>query len=264
VLAVKATLIPDRLTPCEPLEVARAFRSALETVTGVTPSNAHLALLVAHSALESGRWKSMHCWNFGNVKASANYEWLYCQFRCNEVIGGKVVWFDPPHPQCNFRAFTNIDAGALDHIRFLSGLKRYQLAWNAAKSGDPSRFVSALKAAGYFTASVEPYRKAVVSLFNEHLRLLSGSGETPASQHDTEPQMPAVTHPTLRLGSVGPDVEALQGLLNRYQAAGLVTDGKMGPKTVRALQTFQRDRSLDADGVCGPRTWAELGLVDGS
>ena len=170
--AVKATLIPDKLTPCSALQVAKAFRGAMETLEGATPRTIRLAVLVAQSALETGRWRSVHCWNFGNVKAGPDYEWLYTQFRCNEVINGKAVWFDPPHPQCNFRAFTSIDSGALDHIRFLSSSKRYASAWEAARKGDPAEFVHALKASGYFTADEGPYLKAVVALFNEYSRLL--------------------------------------------------------------------------------------------
>jgi flagellum-specific peptidoglycan hydrolase FlgJ len=168
--------------------VLRAFRSALETLTGKTPSNAQLSVLVAQSALETGRWRSIHCWNFGNVKAGPDYEWLYCQFRCNEVIAGKVEWFDPPHPQCNFRAFTNIDTGALAHLRFLSGLKRYAGAWKAAEQGDPAAFVHALKLAGYFTADETPYRRAVVPLFNEYMRMLA------SEPSDTEPSPPPDEH----------------------------------------------------------------------
>src|SRR6185436_11456761 len=178
---MKATLIPDRITPCTPLEVARVFRSALEAVTGKMTTNAHIAVLVAQSALETGRWKSIHCWNFGNVKASQTYEWLYTQYRCNEVINGKVQWFDPPHPQCNFRAFTDIEAGALDHIRLLSQSKRYVGAWHAAEQGNPAAFVHALKQAGYFTADEAPYLHAVTSLFREYLRLLADP------ERDTEP-----------------------------------------------------------------------------
>lgn len=252
---MKGALIPDKLTPCEPMQVARAFRAALETVTGVTPSNAHLAILVGHSALETGRWKSIHCWNFGNVKASATYEWFYTQYRCNEVINGKLEWFDPPHPQCNFRAFTSIDAGALDHIRFLSQSKRYAAAWEAAKSGDPARFVTALKAAGYFTADEGPYKRAVVSLFNEYLRMLSGSGEMPT--HDTEPTLPAVPRRTLRWSMNGEDVRELQSLLNQSGHA-LACDGNFGRITEAAVKSFQRRAGLEVDGVVGAATWKAL------
>lgn len=190
---MKATLVPDELTPLDAKNVARAFRSAYETVCGVSPTKECLALLVAQSALETGRWKSIHCFNFGNVKASPDYYGFYCQFRCNEVINGKVQWFDPPHPQCNFRAFQSAESGALDHIRFLATRKRYAYAWQVAQAGTPLAFVEALKAAGYFTADAGPYARAVVSLWKEYLGMLERMGE----EHDTEPPPPPDDEPSL-------------------------------------------------------------------
>ena len=35
-------------------------------------------------------------------------------------------------------------------------------------------------------------------------------------------------------------------------------DGKMGPKTKKAIMDFQKANGLKADGKVGPRTWAEL------
>ncbi|MBM3250308.1 MAG: peptidoglycan-binding protein [Candidatus Omnitrophica bacterium] len=35
-------------------------------------------------------------------------------------------------------------------------------------------------------------------------------------------------------------------------------DGKMGPKTKKAVQEFQSANGLDADGKVGPKTWAAL------
>ncbi len=77
---------------------------------------------------------------------------------------------------------------------------------------------------------------------------------------DTEPPAPPseLPRPTLRLGSTGPAVVELQNRLNRYMNAGLVADGAFGPKTSRAVQTYQRDKNLDADGVVGAKTWAAL------
>lgn len=178
---MRATLIPDLLTPCTALEFIRAVRGGLETLLGKAPSDAFVAILTAQCALESGRWKSMHRNNCGNIKASESYEYLYCQFRCNEVIHGKVEWFDPPHPQCNFRAFYDLETGVIDYLRFLMGRKRYSKAWLAAMAGDPVAFVHELKSAGYFTASEAPYLRAVVSLFNEYLRLMR------EPSRDTEP-----------------------------------------------------------------------------
>ena len=45
------------------------------------------------------------------------------------------------------------------------------------------------------------------------------------------------------------------------KAAGFYTDnvdGKMGPKTKRAIIEFQKARGLKADGKVGAKTWAEL------
>src|SRR5512146_3344455 len=117
---MRATLVPDLLTRVDAPTYLRAIRSGLETLSGKTPSNAHVAVLTAQSALESGRWRSMHRFNPVNSKAAESYEYLYTQFRCNEVIHGKVEWFDPPHPQTNFRAFMDLDTGVLDYLRFLS------------------------------------------------------------------------------------------------------------------------------------------------
>ncbi len=189
---MKATLLPDELTPLDAKNVARAFRSAYETVCGVTPSRECLALMVAQSALETGRWKSIHRYNFGNVKASESYEGYYCQFRCNEVINGKVQWFDPPHLQTNFRAFLELEVGALDHVKFLQR-PRYAKAWVALQGGTPLAFVETLKAAGYFTADAGPYARAVVSLWKEYLAMLERMGV----EHDTEPPPPSDSEPTL-------------------------------------------------------------------
>lgn len=168
-----AKLIIDMLTPCAALDYVRAVRSGLETIAGKTPTDGQVAVLTAQSALESGRWRSMHRFNPGNIKASADYGFLYTQYRCNEVIGGKTEWFDPPHPQTSFRAFMDLESGVLDYLRFLSGRVRYATPWAAAIKGDPAAFVHALKTAGYFTAPEGPYLKGVVSLFNEYMRLLA-------------------------------------------------------------------------------------------
>lgn len=197
---MKAKLVPDLLTVCTAPQYIAAVRSGLETLAGKTPSSAHVAVLTAQSALESGRWKKMHRFNPGNIKASENYEYLYCQFRCNEVIAGKVQWFDPPHPQTNFRAFMDLETGVLDYLRFLSQRTRYSQAWLAAEAGDPVLFTQALKRAGYFTADEAPYRRAVASLFNEYLRLMT------ADANDTQPDRAEVNYEAA-VAVVAPDVE---------------------------------------------------------
>lgn len=172
---MKATLVPDQLTQCTALEAAHAIRSAWETLVGTTPSNETLACMMAQAALETGRFKLMHCWNFGNVKAGPNYEGSYCQFRCNEVLNGKVQWFDPPHPQTNFRAFGSLEVGALKWVQSLK--EHFPRAWQAL--GMPLSFVHGLKLDRYFTADETSYAKAVASLWHEYLAILPMPDDNP-------------------------------------------------------------------------------------
>ena len=62
----------------------------------------------------------------------------------------------------------------------------------------------------------------------------------------------------LRLGSIGPAVQLLQLALNRAGYGELATDGIFGSATRAALQRFQADRGLAADGVAGPQTHRQL------
>ena len=63
---------------------------------------------------------------------------------------------------------------------------------------------------------------------------------------------------TQREGSRGPPVFELQLLLiSKGFDAGRV-DGVFGAKTKAAVVAFQRAKGLAADGVVGPKTWAQL------
>lgn len=64
---------------------------------------------------------------------------------------------------------------------------------------------------------------------------------------------------TLKKGSKGDDVVALQHLLN-VEGVKVTIDGEFGPKTETAVKVFQMAKGLEADGIVGPATWAELGV----
>lgn len=56
-------------------------------------------------------------------------------------------------------------------------------------------------------------------------------------------------------------VLALQGYLNVLGARPpLALDGKFGPKTKAAVESFQRSVELNPDGIVGPKTWAAIKL----
>ena len=73
----------------------------------------------------------------------------------------------------------------------------------------------------------------------------------------TNPQSPAVTWPTVKLGSKGTAVQALQQML-RGAGYNVATDGDFGPKTKAAVVAFQQKNGLTADGIVGPKSWAAL------
>ncbi len=58
--------------------------------------------------------------------------------------------------------------------------------------------------------------------------------------------------PTLRIGSTGPCVAAVQRQL------GIHADGKFGPITRKAVMAFEKRHGLVVDGVVGRQTWTKL------
>jgi peptidoglycan hydrolase-like protein with peptidoglycan-binding domain len=59
--------------------------------------------------------------------------------------------------------------------------------------------------------------------------------------------------PTLRRGSSGPAVAALQRALVTL-GQDIAVDGAFGPNTERAVRAFQRSAGITADGIVGPQT----------
>jgi hypothetical protein len=70
----------------------------------------------------------------------------------------------------------------------------------------------------------------------------------------TAPQSPTTSRPTIRRGDAG----ALVALVQRF--LGVADDGAFGEHTEAAVRRYQAMRGLAVDGVCGPRTWQEMGI----
>jgi len=68
---------------------------------------------------------------------------------------------------------------------------------------------------------------------------------------------PTIAWSTVQSGATGFRVTAIQHLL-RARGQSLTLDGVFGAVTVSRVKAFQTSRSLLADGVVGPRTWAAL------
>ncbi|MGL5810749.1 MAG: penicillin-insensitive murein endopeptidase [Nocardioides sp.] len=63
---------------------------------------------------------------------------------------------------------------------------------------------------------------------------------------------------TVRSGSTGPAVRALQVELNEKHRLSLAVDGSFGPATASAVRSFQSHAGIASDGVVGPTTWRNL------
>ncbi len=165
--------IPDRLNAASVEEIFYALKLGLKEVYKQDFSFESIVVLLAHSALETGRWKvGLHRWNFGNVKAYPDKlkdGEFFTLFRCGEILNGKEVFFDPPHPQCAFRAYKTRDEGISEHLKFLQR-KRYAKAWQMVLKGDPAAYAHELRVGGYYTANEKIYTKTLVKLFNEYAK----------------------------------------------------------------------------------------------
>lgn len=161
----------SRKTPLTEAEATYYLKTAWKNVFNKNTSKKSLALLWAQSLGETYRWKSLRCYNFGNIKRRKNDTKLrWTSYEAGEYINGKHIIFQSYHPQTHFAAWDNPLDGAEYYIRFLSGRKRYKKAWAALMMGDPVAYCRELKAGGYFTAPLEHYTKGVVSLTNEFKR----------------------------------------------------------------------------------------------
>jgi peptidoglycan hydrolase-like protein with peptidoglycan-binding domain len=63
---------------------------------------------------------------------------------------------------------------------------------------------------------------------------------------------------TVKYGSSGEAVKAVQVLLNEKRGAGLTVDGAFGASTDSAVKSFQSHAGISADGIVGLTTWKNL------
>lgn len=173
--------VVSRVTGTTFESVASSFHKAWFDVLGEYPSKETLALLLAQSALETGRWKQIMNFNFGNLKRKPGQK--FTMFATGENLWDpktkktKWVWFEVPDPQTAFRAYDSMIDGAKDYILFLSDRQSkeqwrneaYKVAFNYMKAGDPANFSLALFKAGYYTANPEKYTAGIVRIYNEFL-----------------------------------------------------------------------------------------------
>lgn len=149
----------------------------------------------------------------------------------------------------NFRAYDNMTEGVKGYYDFI-GTKRYA---NLKSAKNYTEYATLIKADGYATSST--YVKTLCDTVVKYgLTAWDKSYNPPKSA----PQSATEVFPILRRGSKGGYVKELQTILNYEYGAHLVVDGIFGPLVEIAVISFQKMRGLRADGIVGPKTWAEL------
>ncbi|MBX3182856.1 MAG: glucosaminidase domain-containing protein [Polyangiaceae bacterium] len=149
-------------TPMSGGEAARHLATAWQQVTGQPPSERTLGALWAQWALETGRGKSMHGYNFGGLKG-AGPEGGSAVLRTREGFGSSEQQI-----KSRFRTYSTPEQGALDYVRTLH--ERYPEATRAAAEGNATGFVAGLRQRGYFTGDPASYQRAIEKLSVEHAR----------------------------------------------------------------------------------------------
>ena len=152
-------------TELEPVEAIDALWHGHQEVIGGPCPIPLLEILSAQSALETGRWHAMWNFNFGNLRGNGDSgEWIVIR-GADEIIDGHRV--TGPAVEGGFAAYRDRYSGARAFIRFLGTAShppapnRFQLAWDAATTGDVYVYCRELKAHGYFTADLDRYTKGV-------------------------------------------------------------------------------------------------------
>jgi hypothetical protein len=199
---------PARRTPANPRSVLGAIQDAWPE-----GSRESCLVLLAQWGIETGDGAS--CWNFnlGNVKRVKGQSWTMLG-NVWEILGGKKVVFQPPHPQTHFCAFDSLDEGAAFYVEKLR--TRFAKAWPAVLSGDPATFSRELKRLHYYTADERAYTAAIVARFRKFDALTRGA--------------PAVSTEE-KLALLG--FETVKSFQRAYPP--LAVDGILGPRTKAAI-----------------------------
>lgn len=183
----KSKFLENKLTKLGEGEATYSLREAYKRVIGEYPTKQTLAILIAQTALETGRWKSMHNGNWGNIKSRPNDGRYWTMFECGEIINGKEVIFKPPHDQCKFRAYLTPIDGAEDYIKFLK-TTRYTKALAQLQNGKVAEYTTELKKAGYFTANLRRYISTMTKLYNEFMRKMNSLLAWAPPEPEPEPE----------------------------------------------------------------------------
>ena len=252
--------VEPKLTILDQRTAGDALKAAYKKVlNGIEPDPNQMALMLAQSALETGNWRKIYNYNFGNIKAGNSWAGNRTSFSCSEVIDGKEQHFKAGDPHAIFRAYANAELGAIDYLEVLLSNVNWRKGF---LSGQPAEFVKWLTAPDdpstpryegkYFTASPDRYLKTITSLFLK----FGGNLEDKPKPVVSVVSLPELQLPVLLRGSTGPAVKHLQRLLVLFWGErDLKVDGFFGPVTESTVRRCQARMRLPTSGSVGKDFW---------
>lgn len=198
------------------------------------------AAVIAQAVIESAAGTSglakFH--NYFGMKTSASWKGASVNMKTKEEYTPGTLTTIRDY----FRAYASMEEGVRGYYDFIS-TKRYQ---NLKSATNYKEYAQMLKADGYATSSTY-----VTTLCNTVTKYN-------LTAWDKSYTAPVATYPTLRRGSKGGYVKELQTILNYNFGYNLKVDGIFGSLTQIAVIGVQKLRGIKADGIVGPKTWAEL------
>ena len=183
----KYTSSPNEFVTTRTTPTGREVVTALRT-TWPQLTEAGARTQASQFMTETGHGKFCFNWNLGNVKSSADLPHMYLKnvweclapSKATQAIAkdgglarvasldeikkhgwrgnGTIVVFDPPHPQCRFRAYASLADGAQKWVEHHQRIARNNPAYLALLNGGKTTEVAlALKQAHYYTADEKAY-----------------------------------------------------------------------------------------------------------
>lgn len=152
-------------TPLTEADLAAVLEYAHQLSAGESPSRSRLACAFAHVALENGRGTAIWNDNLGNISGFGAWKGSYYVIRVAERVSKNPdVW---KQIDMRFRAHGNPIAGAVDYWTIMTG--RYAPVLAYFDAGDPEGAARELSRLGYFTARVDPYARAMGSIYRSFM-----------------------------------------------------------------------------------------------
>ncbi len=154
-----------------------------------------------------------------------------------------------------YKKYASMEESMADYIRNLNR----PLYDRVRETGNYRDACFAVKACGY--ASDPYYAEKVINIIEIYeLWRYDIWPSTNRSEELREPEGEILT--PCRPGDCGAAVEAMQGALDRlgYNIGPCGVDGVYGRSTRKAVEAFQKEHGLSADGVAGPQTIAAMEL----